>query len=94
MRVAIKADAQNTINEIAELIDGINTPGAGDRWVDRILDFIIDYAQPNVQYALCNSNELAEDLFSCITFNNWVIVFRIEDDMFNVYHIIHGSLLQ
>ena len=94
MNITIKAEAQETLHEIAELIDGINTPGAGDRWIDRILDFIRAYAQPKVKYALCHNQQLAEALFSCITFNHWVIVFRIEEDLLVVYQIINGSLLK
>jgi len=94
LTVLIKPDAQNTINEIAEFIDGINTPGAGDRWTDRILDFIAAYAQPGAQYALCNNPELANELFSCVTFNNWVIVFKIEKNTLVVYHVIHGSVVK
>ena len=94
MKVIIKSAAQDTIDDIAELIDGINTPGAGDRWVDRILDFVKDHAKPNVQYALCHNTKLAQALFSCIIFNNWVIVFQIEENTFTVFQIVHGSLLK
>jgi hypothetical protein len=94
VKIIIEPKAQETISEIAELIDGINTPGAGERWTDRILDFIKDYARPKVQYALCHNIELADELFSCITFNNWVIIFRIEKNSFIVYRVVHSSLLQ
>ena len=94
MKVIIEFEAQETISEIAELIDGRNTPGAGERWTDRILDFIKDYSRPKVKYALCHNQDLAAELFSCITFNNWVIVFRIKQNTFIVYQVVHGSLLQ
>ena len=94
MKIIIEPKALETISEIAELIDGINTPGAGERWTDRIFDFIKDYARPRVKYALCHNTDLAEEMFSCIIFNNWVIVFRIEKSVFIVYRIVHGSLLQ
>ena len=93
MKVIIETPAQETLHEIAALIDGINTPGAGDRWIDRILDFIQEHAQPNLKYSLCHNHLLAKSLFSCITFNNWVIVFRIEDEILRVYQIVYGSLL-
>ena len=93
MKIIIEAEAQETINDIAELIDGVNTPGAGERWTDRILDFIISYAQPQAKYALCHNADLAAELFSCITYNNWVIVFRMDKNAFKVCQIIHGSLL-
>ena len=85
--------AQLTINEIAELTDGINTPGAGERWLDRLLDFILGYTKPNVAYSLCNNSKLAKQGYSCIVFNNWVIAFTIAEDVFTVHLVIHGSLL-
>ena len=94
MKVVLHPIAQETIDEIAEFVDGINTPGAGDRWTDRILDFIIAHAKPRAKYALCQNDELAEMLLSCIIFNNWVIAFRIEKNTLTVYQIIHGSLLK
>jgi len=94
LKVIIQPDAQESLDEIAELIDGINTPGAGERWTDRVLDFIKDYAQPKVKYAVCHNKDLAEQLLSCITFNNWVIAFKTEQNSFIVYQVIHGSLLQ
>jgi hypothetical protein len=94
LKIVIDPIAYDTLDDIASLIDGINTPGAGDRWIDKILDFIISYAKPDVQYALCHNTKLATELFSCIVFNNWVIVFRIEKETFRVYQIMHGSLLK
>ncbi len=93
MKVVILPLAQDTIDEIAEFVDGINTPGAGERWTDRILDFIIEYAKPGVKYTMCHNAGLAQKLLSCIVFNNWVIAFKINEDTLTVYQIIHGSLL-
>ena len=94
MNIVINPLAQETLDDVASLIDGVNTPGAGDRWIDKILDFIISCAKPDVQYALCYNTKLAEHRFSCIVFNNWVIVFRIEGQKFIVYQVVHGSLLK
>ncbi len=63
MKVIIEPLAQETITEIAEFVDGINTPGAGERWVDKILDFIAAYAKPNVQYSVCANKVLAKKDF-------------------------------
>lgn len=94
MKIVIEPIAQDTITEIAEFVDGINTEGAGDRWTDKILDFIVSYAQPKTQYALCSNKTLAQEGFSCIVFNNWVIVFKIETNVFTVYQLIHGSIIK
>ena len=94
MRVIISPIAQDTILEVAEFVEGINTTGAGDRWTDKILDFIASYAQPKAKYSLCRDKDLRKKLLSCVAYKNWVIAFKIEDDIFFVHQIIYGPILQ
>ena len=68
MDVAISESALEKINDVAEFIDDINTEGAGDRWVERLFDFIAGYAAlPNVEWQLCKNEALAERGYSCVT---------------------------
>ncbi|WP_170122632.1 hypothetical protein [Mucilaginibacter oryzae] len=46
-----------------------------------------------VEYAICNHHVLAAFRYSCRHFNDWVIVFKIQNNQLTVYEIIHGSLL-
>jgi hypothetical protein len=93
MKVSFEPEALETLYDIAEFIDSINTEGAGQFWVSNFISNIYNYAKPNVTYALCNHPLLAEDGFSCITYNGWVIAFKIEHDELVVYLILRGSLL-
>jgi hypothetical protein len=93
MTVVFKPDARIVILEIIDFIDSINTPGAGFFWEDRLVSYLRSYALPNVTYALCNNDYLASLGLSCINFNDWVVAFKIEDDLFIVYKIIRGSIL-
>jgi len=95
VNVAISESALEKINDVAEFIDDINTEGAGDRWVERLFDFIAGYAAlPNVEWQLCKNEALAERGYSCVTYNRiWVIVFKVEENTFKLYDFINGSLL-
>lgn len=93
MEIEIRAKALKTLDEVANYIDSLNTPDAGSRWLDKFFTRIESYAKPNVSYALCQNVRLAKRSFSCITYNNWVVAFKIVNDKFVIYEIVHGSLL-
>lgn len=93
MEIEIRAKAIKTLDDIASYLDSLNTFGAGNRWLDRFFTRIEKYARPEVTYALCKNSRLAIRGFSCITFNNWVVAFKITKGKFVIYEIIHGSIL-
>ena len=93
MNVILKPEAEETVLEICEFIDSINAEDSGNRWLDKISAFLVSYAKSNVKYALCRNETFAADGLSCITFNGWVIAFKIEGNEFVVYQIVRGSIL-
>ncbi len=93
MEIAIKAKALKTLDEAANYIDSLNTPNAGSRWLDRFLNRMQSYAKPGVVYALCSYKPFAKRGYSCITYNNWVVAFKIVRNQFVIYEIMHGSVL-
>lgn len=93
MEIEVRAKALKTLDEIANHMESLNTTGSGSRWLDKFLVRIQAYAKPNVLYALCRNKKLATRNFSCITFSNWVVAFKIVKGRFVIYEIIHGSLL-
>ena len=95
MKVAYSDAALDKIANIAEFVDDINTSGACERWLDRIFDFIEDYANVrHVEWPLCRNKNLAALSDSRLIYKNWVIAFRIEEKTFRVYDFIQGSLLE
>jgi hypothetical protein len=95
MRIVFEAEAEEQLYDLAEIIDDLNISGAGERWINRLLDFIESYALSNVSYALCRNERLAQLQYICITFNHtWVIAFKITDNEMRIYEILHGSLLK
>ncbi len=93
MIVSFEDEASETIDDIIDFIDSINTPGSGRFWLINFLQFIGSYAKPNVKYALCNHRVYAEYGFSCITYNGWVVAFEIKNDELIVHYIVRGDTL-
>jgi hypothetical protein len=94
MIVSFSDTALDKIFDIAEFVDDINTPGAGDRWIERMVDFIKDYAKlSHIQWPLCRNENLATHSYNCLVYKNWIIAFKIESSEFKIYDLIYGSLL-
>ena len=95
MKVVFEAEAEEQLYDLAEIIDDLNVSGAGERWINRLLDFIESHALSNVSFALCRNERLAELHYSCVTFNHtWVIAFKFINNEMRIYEILHGSLLK
>jgi hypothetical protein len=94
MTFILMPDVQDTLTEISDFIDSINTQGAGERWVERFIIAIEKYAAPsNVTYSLCKDDYLALLNLSCFNHNDWIIAFKIEDGVFVVHELVRGSIL-
>lgn len=93
MTVFYDEEARSTLYEISDFIDSINMEGAGYRWLAKFEAWLEQYAKSNVTYALCRDEYLASLDLSCINFNDWIIAFKIEGELFVVYKIIRGSIL-
>jgi hypothetical protein len=93
VKLKILPKAIRVIDAIADFVESKNTTGSGGRYALKFKSAIEQLALPNVQYALCNHPVLAAYKYSCSHFNDWVIAFRVENDVLTVYEVIHGSLL-
>ena len=79
MKLYLSETAQEKINDVAEFVDDINLFGAGERWAERLIDFLLEHASlENVQWQLCRNKDLAAKFYSCLVYKGWVIIFRIE----------------
>jgi hypothetical protein len=95
MKVVFELEAELQLYDLADMVDDLNIRGAGERWINRFLDFVEDYAKPNVTYALCHNLQLAAKRYSCITFRDkWVIAFKITKEEMRIYEIMYGGLLK
>ena len=90
MEIKYSIQAKSTISLIANFVDEHNTFGAGERWRIRFLKELSRYALP-IKYALCRHKFWANKKYHCVAVKNWIIIFKIEDDIFYVYRIIHAA---
>lgn len=95
MTFILLPEAQRSITEISDFIDAVNTSGAGERWVERMIDSIESFARSaeHVTYALCTNEAFASKGLSCFNFNDWIIAFKAIDEVFEVHFIVRGSIL-
>lgn len=95
MKVSFSDAAFEKMMDVAEFVDNTNTSGAGDRWIERMVEFIENHARlKHIQWPLCRNKDLAVKFYSCLIYKNWVIAFKIEANTFKVYDFIYGSLLE
>lgn len=90
MKLVFTAEAENALFEIAQWVEQRNTPGSGERFINKFIDRIADYARPNVLYAVCKNKTLAEFNLSCISIDDWVIAFTVTKKEFIVQYILYG----
>ena len=94
MKVAFSDSAFEKMMDVAEFVDNINTSGAGDRWIEKLIEFIEDHAKlKHIQWSLCLNKNLAAKYYSCLIYKTWIIAFKIEANTFKVYDFIYGPLL-
>jgi len=93
MKIIYKPRARESIAKVAEYIEGINTAGSGNRWAAKLTARIESLAKSKAKFALCAHRSLAKYSYSCYTYNDWVIAFKISLDKFEVCRVILGSRL-
>ena len=92
MQVKYSTLAKYTLSNVARFIETLNTKGSGNKWKNKFFRKVRKYAQP-ITYALCRHKIYSESGFSCVAIDNWIIVFKIENNQFNVYQIVLASSL-
>ena len=84
--------AKNTLSNVARFIETLNTKGSSNIWKNKFFRKVKKYAQP-IKYALCRHEIYALSGFSCVAIDNWIIIFKVENNQFNVYQIVLASSL-
>lgn len=94
MKLVFTPEAEEALFEIALWVEQQNTRGSGDRFVNRFIERVSAYARPNVFYAICKNKALAALGYSCISIDDWVIVFTVTKKEFILHYILLGSALK
>jgi len=92
LQVKYSSLARKTLTDVARFIETLNTKGSGNRWKNKFFLKIKKYAQP-ISYALCRHEIYSTNDFSCVAIDNWIVIFKIENNQFNVYQIVLASSL-
>lgn len=92
----VKPKAQEAIEDVADFLELINTPGSSVKWVNKLEAFLEKLAAvPLKQFPFCNNANLARQKFSCSVFNKkWVVVFRYTENTITVYRFVLGAKLK
>jgi hypothetical protein len=88
MVIEIRKRALNALSRTAAYIDSRNTPGSGDRWLDKVKSEIYSLAKHKVKLGFCKNSSLAKFHYRCFFFNDWVIAYRITEKKFEVSRFI------
>lgn len=94
MVVVYKQRAKNAILKTTLRIEANNTAGSGNRWFNKLDTFIHSIASAKAEYGLCKAPMLAKYKYSCYTYGNWVIAFKIKGNNFEVCRFIFGKRLK
>ena len=94
MTIVFSQEAKDTLEEISEFVESLNTEGSGLRFYNRFISKITDKFLPNLSYPLCKNKWLAELNLQCVNIDGkWIVAFQQQKDQCIIYYIIHGSVL-
>jgi hypothetical protein len=90
--IIFSEEAKNTIEEICEFVESLNTSGSGLRFYNKFLAAIRSKFHPNLSYALCKNHWLAEMNLHCVSIGKWIIAFKQQKNVCVIHYILHGSI--
>ena len=91
--MVIRKRALNAILSTAIYVEGLNTPGSGDRWADGLKKAITSLARSKAEFAICRNQSLAKHKLRCYSYKDWIIAFRLSENTFEECRFIHDSRL-
>ena len=92
----VRPKAIESITDVADFIELINTPGSSDKWANKVHDFLQELANSSIKsFPLCNNTKRARLRFSCRTYNKkWIVVFRYTTTTLTVHRFVLGAKLK
>jgi hypothetical protein len=93
MKIVLRKRAINAILKCANFVEADNTPGSGNRWLEKVNKEIMSLAESKAKFAFCRHPSLAKFNYRCYAWNDWIIAFRITENEFVVCRFVLGSRL-
>jgi len=91
MLINYSEDALDTLIQIVHFIEGINTEGAGERWLEKFERFFQNKVARPEYVGKCSNETFKKLQLRCIYYKDWVIAFSIYGDDILVEAILHVS---
>jgi len=94
MKILIEKKAENTLRDIAEYI--ISKSGFSNRavnYIKKIRDFINSLASFPERYPLCRKISFRMREYRCAPFDEYIIVYKINNNELLIVNIIHSKRL-
>ena len=94
MKLIVKLPAKRTLLAVANWVESKNTKGSGLRWLNKFYVYIEKNAKAVHALPLCKYKVFKAKKLICLTYNDWVIACKVEDNNVAVHAVIHRSWLQ
>ncbi len=91
MKINYTVDAFNSLVQLVNYIEEMNTAGAGIRWLNKYESFLQQAVSSIHQVRLCHNNTFNQLNLRCIYFNDWVIAFSVHSDFILIEALMHKS---
>ena len=93
MKIILKPKALEALHAIALFVESNNTPGSGERYLEKFLASVKLHAVEGLSPALCKNSLLASKGYSCLFVEKWVVSYKLSGSTLMVYRIIWGPIL-
>lgn len=93
MPISYTADAFESLVDIVNYIESMNTLGAGLRWLNKFETFLVESLSSSARIKHCNNLTFNQLGLYCLNFNDWVVAFSTHHDKILIEAILHSSRL-
>lgn len=93
MQINYTGAAFESLVDLVNYIESMNTIGSGLRWLNKFEAFLNDTLPHSAGIKLCNNKTFFELNLRCLNFNDWVIAFSVDKDKVLIEAILHSSRL-
>ena len=95
MKVIIKPRAQKSISNIAFYISSQGYPETAIKFANRLEDFIYSLASFPDKFQISRHRAFAKKTFRQVPFEkNYIVVYKVVNNILCVYNVIHGSRIR
>ena len=91
MKINYSGAAFESLCDVVNYIESLNTRGAGVRWLNRFENHLHNALSNAPVIKLCNNQTFKELQLRCINFKDWVIAFSLHEEGVLIEAVLHSS---